>query len=386
MKRVLIGCLLLCCAVAARPAAAAIALDNTAHAVSAGGNVGSLTFTHTVGAGSARILIVGVSLHSRNATVAAVTYGGVALTQAGTIATGSNANRADIWYLLAPTPTTNGSIVVTPSASTAISAGSISFTGVQQAAPAFTSATNSTATATLTVTNAVGDVIVDTVSANGDAGTLTPGGSQTQRWNEFSGVSGDGNEVISGGSTAAGAASTTMSWTISTGNKPWSMGAVTLAPAVPAFVNLKTVAITSDPVNGTSNPKYIPGAVALYSIQITNTGAGSPDANTVFVFDAVPAHTTLYVGDLSGLNSGPVKFTDGSTASGLSYSYTSLSSSTDNVAFSNNGGTTYSYTPTPDANGYDANVTNIRINPQGTFAAAGSGNPSFQVSFRVKVN
>jgi hypothetical protein len=387
MKRILAGCLLLISLVAGRPVAAAIALDNSAHGVTAGGNFSSLSFAHTVGSGSNRILIVGVSLHTRNATVSSVTYGGTALTQGGSIATGSNANRTDIWYLLSPTPTSNGSIVVTPSASTAISAGSISFTGVQQAAPAFTSATNSSGTASVTVSNATGDVIVDTVSANGDAGTLTAGGSQTSRWNIFSGSSGNGNEVISAGSTQAGAASTTMSWSISGGNKPWSMGAITLVPAaaLPAFVNLKTIAITSDPVNGTSNPKYIPGAVALYTIQITNTGSASPDSNSVFVFDAVPAHTTLYVGDLTGTNSGPVQFVDGSTTSGLSYTYAGLASSTDNVDFSNNGGASYTYTPAPDANGYDATVTNIRINPQGTFAASG-GSPSFQVNFRVKVN
>jgi hypothetical protein len=388
MKRILACCLVLLSLLAGRPVAAAIVLDNSAHGVTAGGNFGSLTFTHTVGSGSNRILIVGVSLHTRNATVSTVTYAGTALTQAGTIATGSNANRTDIWYLLSPTPTTNGSIVVTPSAGTAISAGSISFTGVQQAAPTFTSATNSSGTALVTIANATGDVIVDTLSANGDAGTLTAGGSQTSRWNVFSGSSGNGNEVISAGSTQAGAASTTMTWSISGGNKPWSMGAITLVPVIasPAFVNLKTIAITSDPVNGTTNPKFIPGAVALYTIQITNTGTASPDSNSVFVFDAVPAHTTLYVGDLSGMNSGPIQFVDGSTTSGLSYTYAGLSSSSDNLAFSNNNGSSYTYTPTPDANGYDANVTNIRINPQGIFAASGGGSPSFQVSFRVKVN
>jgi hypothetical protein len=387
MRIALACCLVLATILAAKPVKAAIVLDNTAHAGTAGGNFSNLTFTHTVGSGASRILIVGVSLHTRNATVTSVTFGGVALTQAGTIATGSNANRTDIWYLLSPAAAA-GSIVVTPSTSTAISAGSMSFTGVSQSAPAFASATGSSSSASVTVSNATGDVIIDTVSANGDAGTLTAGGSQTPRWNEFSGTAGNGNEVISAGSTQPGAASTTMSWSISTGSKPWSLGAVTLVPASssPAFVNLKTVAITSDPVNGTSNPKYIPGAVALYTVQITNTAGGSPDNNSTFVFDAVPTHTTLYVGDLTGLNSGPVQFVDGSTASGLTYTYSGLSSTTDCVDFSNNGGSSYSYTPSPDANGYDASVTNIRVNPHGTFAAAGTGNPSFQVSFRVKVN
>jgi len=121
-------------------------------------------------------------------------------------------------------------------------------------------------------------------------------------------------------------------------------------------------------------------------VQITNTAAGSPDSNTVFLYDPVPANTTLYVGDLSGAGSGPIQFVNGSPSSGLSYTFTSLASTTDNVDFSNNGGSTYTYTPVPDSNGFDANVTNIRINPQGVFAAAGGSNPYFQVSFRVRVN
>jgi uncharacterized repeat protein (TIGR01451 family) len=155
---------------------------------------------------------------------------------------------------------------------------------------------------------------------------------------------------------------------------------------LPAFVNLKTVQVTSDPVDGTTNPKYIPGAYALYTIQVTNTGNGSPDNNSVFVYDAVPANTTLYVGDLSGAGTGPIQFAQGSPTSSLTYTYTSLASTTDNVDFSNNGGTTYTYTPVPDGSGFDANVTNIRVSPQGVFAAAGGGNPYFTVSFRVRVN
>jgi hypothetical protein len=76
----------------------------------------------------------------------------------------------------------------------------------------------------------------------------------------------------------------------------------------------------------------------------------------------------------------------GSPSSGLTYAFTSLSSTTDNVDFSNNGGSTYTYTPVPDSNGFDAAVTNIRISPQGIFAASSGTNPYFQVRFRVRVN
>jgi len=74
--------------------------------------------------------------------------------------------------------------------------------------------------------------------------------------------------------------------------------------------------------------------------------------------------------------------------SSLGYTFSTLASTTDDLAFSNNGGTTYSYTPAPNGNGVDPNVTNIRINPKGTFAGdpvAGAPSPSCTASFRVRI-
>lgn len=94
----------------------------------------------------------------------------------------------------------------------------------------------------------------------------------------------------------------------------------------------------------------------------------------------------LYVGDVGGVGSGPVAFANGTPSSGLSYTFTSLSSTRDGVAFSNNGGATYTYTPWPDANGSDSSVTHIRVTPTGTFAGASSGsNPNFQLQMRMQV-
>jgi hypothetical protein len=79
-----------------------------------------------------------------------------------------------------------------------------------------------------------------------------------------------------------------------------------------------------------------------------------------------------------------VSFSNGSPTSGLTYTYTSLASGTDDLSFSSNGGLSYTYTPVPDANGYDAAVTHLRIAPKGIFAGASSGNPSFSYQFRVR--
>jgi hypothetical protein len=55
--------------------------------------------------------------------------------------------------------------------------------------------------------------------------------------------------------------------------------------------------------------------------------------------------------------------------------------------FSNDGGATWTYTPSANADGCDPSVTSIRVKPQGTMAAnTGSGNPYFEIRFRVRVN
>lgn len=51
------------------------------------------------------------------------------------------------------------------------------------------------------------------------------------------------------------------------------------------------------------------------------------------------------------------------------------------------GGATFGYTPTPDGNGIDANVTDIRIKPKGVFLpSSGAGNPGFNIVFRIRVD
>lgn len=153
-----------------------------------------------------------------------------------------------------------------------------------------------------------------------------------------------------------------------------------------SFTNLKTVSIIKDPVNGTTNPKAIPGGEALYEIIITNTGGGTADNNSITVTDPIPANTSMYVGDLGTSGSGPIIFTDGATSSGLTYSFVSLGNASSSLKFSNNSGSTWTYVPTPDANGYDANVTNIKVTMTGTMNTSNStNNPSFSIKFKVKI-
>ena len=102
------------------------------------------------------------------------------------------------------------------------------------------------------------------------------------------------------------------------------------------------------------------------------------------ISDPIPANTSLRVVDIGGAGSGPVAFANGATSSGLTYTFTSLASATDDIEFSNDDGTTWTYTPVAAGNGCDTTVTNLRVNPKGTFVAdSGTPDPSFTLRFRI---
>ena len=155
---------------------------------------------------------------------------------------------------------------------------------------------------------------------------------------------------------------------------------VDILVGVPNITVLKSSLVSSDPVNGSTNPKAIPGSTLLYNIQVTNSAAGTPDIDTVVISDPIPVNTAMVV------TGTPVFFIDGVTSSALNFTFTSLASTTDDVEFSNDGGISWTYSPVADANGVDTNVTNVRINPKGTFAGSnGINNPGFTLRFQVIV-
>ena len=141
----------------------------------------------------------------------------------------------------------------------------------------------------------------------------------------------------------------------------------------PNLANLsitKTTTIMSDPVNGTTNPKLIPGAIVEYAITITNAGTGPVDASTVVINDPLPSRLATFVG------TNAVTFATGTPSSGLSFAYPA------NVTWTRSGGLPL----VPDAAGYDSAVTNLRIAPTGTMpAATAAGQPSFTVRFRTRI-
>lgn len=131
----------------------------------------------------------------------------------------------------------------------------------------------------------------------------------------------------------------------------------------------------SDPVNGTANPKMIPGAIARYSIVVQNTGPSTVDSNTIFIVDSLPGQITV------GSASAPA-ITQGTTASGLT-----LNPATD-VRYSNaaSAPTSFAQCGYVPVAAYDPAVRFVCINPKGIMAGSTGSHPGFTVTFNSLVN
>ena len=71
----------------------------------------------------------------------------------------------------------------------------------------------------------------------------------------------------------------------------------TFCKAVPAISVTKVSSVISDPFNGTTNPKAIPGAVMEYCILITNTGSAT--LSSISASDPLPAKFTYAPGTMT---------------------------------------------------------------------------------------
>jgi uncharacterized repeat protein (TIGR01451 family) len=122
-----------------------------------------------------------------------------------------------------------------------------------------------------------------------------------------------------------------------------------------------------------SSPSVDPGGVVTYTLNITNTGGDN--AYTVVIDDQLSSFVMF------GLNSygvsQPFQLVNGTPTSGLTISTTT---------YSNDNGATYTYTPVSGGGGapagYDANVTNWRIQMTGNM---NTSNANFDLKYQVLV-
>ncbi len=122
-----------------------------------------------------------------------------------------------------------------------------------------------------------------------------------------------------------------------------------------------------------SSPTANPGANIGYTIQITNTGGVA--AFAVVVTDALSPFSMLRI-DTYGAST-PFQLTEGVPVSGVTLG---------TITYSNDNGTTYTYTPVSGNGGapagYDANVTNWNIDMTGTMNPNGG---KFDVQYQVQL-
>lgn len=130
-------------------------------------------------------------------------------------------------------------------------------------------------------------VVLTAVAANsGTAGTLGADATQT------AGADTAGVDTVFG--DAAGATDIARDGSHSARDQ-YTVSAATLTVT-------KSSTIVSDPLNGTTNQKAIPGAVIEYCLDINNTGAAA--ATTVVMSDAIPANTTFVSGSIKSAATG----------------------------------------------------------------------------------
>lgn len=163
---------------------------------------------------------------------------------------------------------------------------------------------------------------------------------------------------------------------------------LTFGVGTPLLSVKKTASTDYDPVNNTNMPKAITNSRVEYTVEVSNSGYGSVDDNTIFITDVLPsAQATFYFGNPLD----PVRFNDGPVSSGVNVNFTTVDDALDDIQFSNDGCNTFVATPSYDAvTGLDTTTPKINclsINPKGSFNGSdGINNPSFSVSFTIQLN
>jgi uncharacterized repeat protein (TIGR01451 family) len=196
------------------------------------------------------------------------------------------------------------------------------------------------------------------------------------------GVDESANNNVDTGDITASFAEPVTSVTLRYGNSGYQTGGNTtgqqgMGISRITFCPMPNVAIakTSAPyvtTAGSPDRFNAPGSDVAYSLTVTNSGGSPVDASTLVLTDLLPTNMTFYNGDYhaSSPGMGPFELVAGSSGVTLPAG---------GRAYSNNGGSTYTYSPSA---GYDGNVDGVRLTPSGSMAA----NSSFTIRFRARVD
>jgi len=238
----------------------------------------SISWNHTTGAGSNRLLLVAVAIHKDNGgptTVTGVTYDGVSLTQVTTdlYSTQNPQVRTYVFRLINPTSGTK-TITINFQAATLSVAGAVTFTGVDQTNPIQTSntATGSGTTPSVAVTvTGSGRWIFGHLAGHRIASdwTITEGIGQMQRWAQtgqlYKGVGSD--KSVSAGSQS-------MSWSLNQAAS-YVASAVAINPALAGHLDVDILIRQSDGTIRTTIATNVANSGELASTPATLSGTYS---------------------------------------------------------------------------------------------------------------
>ena len=147
---------------------------------------------------------------------------------------------------------------------------------------------------------------------------------------------------------------------------------LTAQPMKPKINLKKSLTTLYDPINLTSNPKSIPGAVVEYTLKAENFGFMHADNNTTILQDIIPENMKTCVANIGQCKKPYLVGT--SNTSGMNLG---------TVTYTVNGVDTTN--PPADVDGFNTNVSKIKIAMLGEFPDVCSGAHSFEIKFRASV-
>lgn len=230
----------------------------------------TLSWSHTVGSGSSRILVVGVSINAPDVAVATISYSSSPLTML--VNPGSY---IALYYLLNPTiGTATVTVTFTDTRGfgyehTGAAAGSVSYFNVAGVGSS-SSTSGEGSSASITVTANAGDLVVDVLSAGAAAIPLTAASGQTIRW--LHPTVGAGSDKI------ASSPVTMMTWNLKEGSYSgaWDLIAAVLLHETTTTSTVATITTASPPQTTTAGQPavsaLVPGPDSTQIVTIVAVG------------------------------------------------------------------------------------------------------------------
>lgn len=184
----------------------------------------SLSASHTVGEFTDRIMLVAISVSYSETTATAVTFGATPLTRVGVRDALATDGRVELWTLDDPPSATADVTITLSDANSSSVAGIGSFSGAASLGP-FVATTGVAGSPTVTLESTPGDLVLGFVMWNGGDYSSLTSNQPDVRWNDNVGP------IVGAGTTAPGASSTSLSWTVVGGfDDYWAAAAVALRP------------------------------------------------------------------------------------------------------------------------------------------------------------